>query len=35
VGSIRPAAATLAGRIAAEAGMGQETLAGFLKPDRK
>jgi hypothetical protein len=34
-GTIRAAAATLAGRIAEEAGMGAEALAGFLKPDRK
>ncbi|HEY3147541.1 MAG TPA: LysR substrate-binding domain-containing protein, partial [Dongiaceae bacterium] len=35
MGTIRAAAATLAGRIAAEAGMGAEILAGFLKSDRK
>jgi len=34
-GTIRPAAATLAGRIAAEAGVGAEALAGFLKPERR
>ena len=34
-GTIRPAAATLAKRIAEEAGMGAETLAGFLKADRR
>jgi len=34
-GTIRAAAATLAKRIAEEAGMGAETLAGFLKSDRK
>jgi DNA-binding transcriptional LysR family regulator len=34
-GTIRPAAATLAKRIAEEAGMGAETLAAFLKSDRK
>ena len=34
-GTIRAAAAALAGRIAEEAGMGAEALAGFLKPDRK
>jgi DNA-binding transcriptional LysR family regulator len=34
-GTIRPAAATLAKRIADEAGMGADTLAGFLKSDRK
>jgi DNA-binding transcriptional LysR family regulator len=34
-GTMRPAAATLAGRIASEAGMGAETLTGFLKPERK
>jgi DNA-binding transcriptional LysR family regulator len=35
MGTVRAAAATLAGRIAAEAGMGAEILAGFLKSDRK
>lgn len=34
-GSVRAAAATLAGRIAEEAGMGAEALAPFLKADRK
>jgi DNA-binding transcriptional LysR family regulator len=34
-GPVRAAAATLAGRIAEEAGMGAEALATFLKPDRK
>jgi LysR family transcriptional regulator, glycine cleavage system transcriptional activator len=34
-GPIRPAAAILARRIAEEAGMSAETLAGFLKSDRK
>lgn len=34
-GTIRPAAATLAKRIAEEAGMRPETLAGFLKADRR
>ena len=34
-GTIRAAAATLAKRIAKEAGMGEETRAAFLKPDRK
>jgi LysR family transcriptional regulator, glycine cleavage system transcriptional activator len=35
MGTIRAAAATLAGRIATGADMGAEVLAGFLKPDRK
>jgi DNA-binding transcriptional LysR family regulator len=34
-GTTRPAAATLAKRIAEEAGMGADALAGFLKSDRK
>jgi LysR family glycine cleavage system transcriptional activator len=34
-GTIRPAAAALARRVAEEAGMGADALAGFLKPDRK
>ncbi|MGH6893373.1 MAG: LysR substrate-binding domain-containing protein [Dongiaceae bacterium] len=34
-GSVRAAAAILAGRIAEEAGMGAEEVAGFLKSDRK
>jgi DNA-binding transcriptional LysR family regulator len=34
-GGIRPAAATLAKRIAEEAGMGADALAAFLKSDRK
>jgi DNA-binding transcriptional LysR family regulator len=33
-GALRPAAATLARRIAQEAGMGDDALAAFLKPDR-
>jgi DNA-binding transcriptional LysR family regulator len=35
IGTVRAAAATLAKRIAEEAGMDSETLAGFLKSDRK
>ena len=35
LGGIRPAAATLAKRIAEEAGMGTDALDAFLKPDRK
>jgi DNA-binding transcriptional LysR family regulator len=35
IGTIRPAAATLARRIADEAGVGAETLASFLKSERK
>ncbi|HJR21233.1 MAG TPA: hypothetical protein VJ822_06410, partial [Dongiaceae bacterium] len=35
VGTLRGAAATLAKRIAEEAGMSPEVLAGFLKADRK
>ena len=35
IGTVRAAAATLARRIAEEAGMDAETLAGFLKSDRK
>jgi hypothetical protein len=34
-GTIRSAAATLAERIAREAGIAGEALAGFLKADRK
>lgn len=33
-GTLRPAAVTLAKRIAQEAGMGADALAAFLKPDR-
>ena len=35
LGGLRPAAATLAKRIAEEAGMGADALAAFLKADRK
>ena len=35
IGTIRSAAATLAKRIAEEAGMSPDVLAGFLKADRK
>jgi hypothetical protein len=34
-GAIRGAAATLARRVAEEAGMSPDVLAGFLKADRK